>query len=171
MVEVICSYSRLVYTSNSIVSASIQILQISKKQRSHAKFSDVEVQAVGLVTIDSRWSKIKTLKGTYYDESNTLLAEESPGAYLKKNSNSSLFQAFIFATKVETVRYNDILEGNGLIIQFHLPHSVLSSYKGLSISVQYHVVVKLVQEDEVKHLAFPFQVMSYGTNTIPYKSR
>ncbi len=153
-----CQFGRETYPAGSFVSC---ILKSTPNINELAKFTSiskdlkVRVHAQGILHIDQKWTKASPELLSSLSQSSKFTDLVS----IKKNSEVPLC---FFITNKEAFNPQSFEEGK--IVQFELPFSVPSTFKGLSATIIYSLVVSFLNQDlePIYNLEFPFCVCSSG---------
>jgi len=201
------------YSCELVITQSASPSSSSSAKRPEQSSTKAHVQAVGFISIDTRWTKtavdqsnfsdvfLQTLSFPINDRDlknipsfSTVLSSSSNNHNSASKSNnkaayngsaSSHNQNYcIFATsREETSSYFFDITSNGafaasrtnsnkIFVQFDLPPKLLPTFKGLSCSISYFLLLTFeATSGEIRHVSFPFNVTSTGCAYTPHYIR
>lgn len=170
--EVLCNFNRPNYHSNSLLCANL--VPKLKSINCRNSFTHVVVYAIGKVTVDNRWSKLPLPLNKYFDLS--AINEINVNNRLKYQNANYLSEIYFFQTIPKQFDYQEFINSEeGTVVQFMLPNDLLCSFKGLSVSVTYQIVLQFTNSNyESKSdnvLTYPFVVNSKGSSFSPYQAK
>ncbi len=129
--------------------------------------SIIELQCIGLLKVDPKWTRVS-------QQSVNNLIERPAGPSLAVVDCSAASGASVFfSTPISSVSLRSLLVDGGLFAQLQLPMGCPPTFKGISCSISYQIVLSFAkfQKEGLKDISFPLQVVSSCSEANSYKFR
>lgn len=144
-----CLWSKEEYCPGDLISIIIAISHIRGLEIAENS-ENFGVQFVCVYHNDVRWSKIPNSKEKYGKK-------VLPSALLTNGR-------VLFSTSIENCKISEFFHG-GCMLQFQLPQYIAPSFKGLSCSISYYLLINLSPKFVGDDIVLPFQIVSGSSTT------
>ena len=157
--EVSCTFGREFYFAGGILVASIKI-----SSSSSSRDSVLLAQASGCICADPKWTKSNDGSSVTF-----ITTPEIPLDRVASMPSTNVANTHsIFLTTREVLSTTQMTK-DGVFMMFSLPKNLIPTYKGLSGTVTYSVIItNQYKGGNITQIKFPFTVLGVGSTAIPY---
>lgn len=158
--QISCLFGRESYVAGGVVVVRLRL------HNDHIRRDCILLaQASGYINLDPKWVKATDSTSSYF-----LQTPEAPFDQNVTMPQANVANAHcIFITPREVLSMSQVT-ADGVFLMFNIPTNLIPSYRGLSGTVIYSIVLTLqIQGNTVKELRFPFTVLGSGSDIAPHK--
>ncbi len=129
--------------------------------------SEIELQCLGLLKVDPKWTRVSQ------QTVNSLIERPTGPAIAIVDFSSASGASVFFSTPIVPISLRSLLVDGGLFAQLQLPLGCPPSFKGISCSISYQLVLSFVKfkKEGMREIVFPLPVVSSCGESSSYKFR
>ena len=159
LMEVSCVFGREFYCAGGILVACVKIASSSS-----SRDSVLLAQASGCICADPKW--VKSNDGSSVSFINTPEVPLDRSASMPSANAANTHSIFLTTREVLSTTQ---MTKDGVFLMFSLPKDLIPTYKGLSGTVTYSVILtNQYQGGNITQIKYPFTVLGVGSTAIPY---